>query len=340
MAVNLTAQQLAEQLGAELIGDGSVVLKRVATLQLAEGDCVSFVSNQKYVSQLAECKAGAVIVGQEIRQAKMPLLVMRDPYLGFQKAVVALHGYRKHPFDGIHPRANVDPSAQVGQRCVIYPGAYVGPGVQIGDDCIIYANATIYDQCVLGDRVIVHSGVVIGVDGYGYATSRGVHHKIPQVGNVVLEEDVEIGANCVIARGALESTRIGKGTKLDGLVMIGHGAEIGPYSLLVAQTAIGGSTVTGHHMVMGGQAGIAGHLTIGNLVTVAGGAGVTKDIADKQTVMMTPAMPVRDARRVIAAMKQLPRLVSQARELERFLAKARGEEPADATDQAPADAEE
>lgn len=335
--MNITAAELAQKVGAEVIGDGSVVLSRVAPLQEAKADAVSFVANPKYIPQLGTSDAGAVIVSRKVRQAKMTLLCVRDPYLAFQQTVVLLHGFRQHPFEGIHPKAHIEPSARIGQRCTIYPGVYVGPEVIIGDDCILYPNVSIYDRCVLGHRVIIHAGTVIGADGYGYATSQGIHHKIPQVGNVVLEDDVELGANCVVARGALESTRICQGTKLDALVMIGHGAEIGPHSLLVAQCGVGGSTITGHHTIMAGQSGIAGHLTIGSMVTVAGKSGVTKDIPENQVVMGIPAMPVHEARRIIAAGRRLPRIASQARELERFIAQMRGDDPATDKRQEPAE---
>ncbi len=175
---------------------------------------------------------------------------------------------------------------------MIYPGVFVGPGVRIGRDCVLYPNVVIYENCVLGDRVLIHAGTVIGVDGFGYATHGGVHHKIPQAGNVTIGDDVEIGANCTIARGALVNTLIGAGTKIDGLGMIGHGATIGPGCMIVAQVGIAGSTNVGKHVTMGGQVAITGHLTIGDGATLAGRSAVMTDIEPRAVVMGMPAMPV------------------------------------------------
>src|SRR3954471_9081542 len=219
----MTVTELAAAIGAEIVGgDGTAEVSSTATLEAARPGQVSFLANRRYMDQLAATRASAVIVAPGVKQEGVTLLKTPDPYFAFSKAVVALHGFRKHPFKGVHPRANVDETALVGEGSVIYPGAYVGLGATIGRDCIVYANASIYDGCVLGDRVIVHSSAVIGVDGFGYATNKGVHHKIPQIGNVVLEDDVEIGANTCIARAAMGSTVIGKGTKVDALVMVGH----------------------------------------------------------------------------------------------------------------------
>ena len=255
--------ELAERIGAELVGDPAIEVTRVNTLELAQPGEVSFLSNQKYARQIATTKASAVIVGPSETSDRVTLLRAKDPYFAFRQAVVALHGYRKHPFSGVHPAAHVDPTAQIGEGTVVYPGVYIGPGVKVGRECILYPNVVIYDGCVLGDRVIVHGGAVIGSDGYGYAFHGGVHNKIPQIGHVVLEDDVEIGANSVVARGAIGPTVIGQGTKLDAQVMVGHGVKIGPHSLLVAQVGVSGSTTIGHHATIAGQVGIAGHLKIG-----------------------------------------------------------------------------
>src|SRR4029078_8395987 len=187
---------------------------------------------------------------------------------------------------------------------------------KIGRDCIIYANASIYDDSVLGDRVILHSGTVIGVDGYGFATHKGEHHKIPQVGNVIVEDDVEIGACCSIERAALGSTVIGKGTKSDQLVFVGHGVKVGPHALLVAQTGIAGSVTLGHHVTLAGQTGVSGHLKIGNNVTIGAQSGVISDIDAQSTLVGSPAMPGAPARRVYMHFTQLPEIVERIKSLE------------------------
>jgi UDP-3-O-[3-hydroxymyristoyl] glucosamine N-acyltransferase len=230
--------------------------------------------------------------------------------------VVALHGYRQHPHTGISPQAHVDPAATIGEGSVLYPGVYVGPRARIGRDCILYPNSVVYDDCILGDRVTLHAGAVVGEDGFGYATHDGRHHKIPQVGIAVLEDDVEVGANCTIDRATLGSTVIGRGTKFGNLNNIGHGAKVGSDGLIVGLCGIAGSTSIGHHVTMAGQVGISGHLEIGDGVTMGAQAGVMNDIPDQTPVIGAPAMPAGDARRVYSIFRQLPALVERIRELE------------------------
>jgi UDP-3-O-[3-hydroxymyristoyl] glucosamine N-acyltransferase len=312
----MTVNELAAAIGAEVVGDSSVVVSSASTLEDAQAGQISFLSNRKYMKQLETTRESAVIVAPGVKQEGVTLLKTADPYFAFAQAVVALHGHRKHPHSGVHPKAHVDATAAVGEGTVVYPGAFVGPRAKIGRDCILYANAVIYNDCVLGDRVIVHAGAAIGQDGFGYATHKGVHHKIPQVGNVVLEDDVEIGANTCIARAALGSTVIAKGTKVDALVMVGHGTKVGDHSILVAQVGIAGSCTIGHHVTMAGQAGVAGHLKIGNLVTVAAQTGVMADIEDQTVVIGSPAMPASHARRVYTIFTQLPELLERVKKLE------------------------
>ncbi|MEO6436786.1 MAG: UDP-3-O-(3-hydroxymyristoyl)glucosamine N-acyltransferase [Tepidisphaeraceae bacterium] len=313
----MTVDELAREIGAEVVGDGSVIVTAAATLEDAQAGQVSFLANPKYTRQVETTQASAVIVPISTQAIEnVTLLKSADPYYAFMQAAVRLHGHRKHPHQGVHPRAFVDPAATIGENTIVYPGAYVGPRATIGRDCILYPNAVIYDDCVLGDRVIIHAGSVIGVDGYGYATHKGIHHKIPQVGNVVIEDDVEIGANCSIERAAMGSTTIGQGTKLDQLVVVGHGCKIGPHCLLVAQTGVSGSVTLGHHVILAGQTGVAGHLKVGNQVTVGAQSGVISDIEDQTTVMGSPAMPVSHARRVYMLFTQLPEIVERIKSLE------------------------
>ena len=313
----MTVAELAKEIGAEVVGDGSASVHSCATLEDAQPGQISFLANAKYAKQLETTQATAVIVAPSIKPAgAITLLKASDPYFAFRQAIVRLHGYRKHPHSGIHPKAHVEPSATIGEGTVIYPGVYVGPNVKIGRDCTLYANVVVYDECVLGDRVIVHAGAAIGADGYGFATHKGEHHKIPQVGNVIVEDDVEIGACCSIERAAMGSTLIGRGTKIDQLVVVGHGCRIGPHCLLVAQTGISGSVTLGHHVTLAGQTGVAGHLKIGNMVTAGAQSGIINDIEDQSTVMGSPAMPVAHARRVYIYFTQLPELVDRIKVLE------------------------
>ncbi len=311
--------ELAKWIGAEVVGDGSIEVNSANTLESATSGQLSFLANPKYVKQLETTQASAVVAGLNVTSDRVALLRANDPYYSFTQAVVILHGHRKHPHQGVHPQAHVDPTATVGEGTVIYPGCYVGPGVRIGRDCILYPNVVVYEKCVLGDRVTIHAGTIIGQDGYGYATHGGEHHKIPQVGNVIIEDDVEIGANCAIERATLGSTVIGKGNKWCDLIAIGHGTKVGPHGLLVAQVGIAGSTTVGHHVTIGGQAGLAGHLKIGDNVTIAAQAGVMNDVPDQSTILGAPGMPASQARRVYTHFMQLPELVDRIKKLEQAM---------------------
>lgn len=316
--MKVTTRELAGRIGAELVGDESVVIESAATLEEAGAGQVSFLSNPRYVGQLETTKASAVIVALGVKAEREGLILLRtaDPYYAFTQAMVLLHGYRRHPHDGVHPGAYVDATAKIGENTTIYPGVYVGPRAKIGNDCILYPNAVVYDDCVLGNRVTIHAGTVIGQDGFGYATVKGVHHKIPQAGNVVIGDDVEIGSNCAIERATLGSTVIGEGTKFCDLIAIGHGTKIGRHGLFVAQVGIAGSVKVGDHVTLAGQVGVAGHLKIGDNVTIGAQAGVINNVEDQQTLMGAPAMPVSHGRRVYSVFVQLPQLLDRIKKLE------------------------
>lgn len=341
---------LAVQIGAELrgpAGAGEVVIERCATLEAAGPAEISFLSNPKYASHLAATQAGAVVVSPEIQAEHLTLLVAGDPYYAFRNAVVALHGFRRHPAPGVSPEAFIDdtaeigelctirpfayiaPRAKIGKRCVIYPGCYIGKDAVIGDDCVLYPNVTIYERCVLGNRVTLHAGCVIGQDGFGYATHKGAHHKIPQTGNAVIEDDVEMGANCSVDRATLGSTVVGAGTKFSNSVTIGHGTKVGRHNLLVGLVGIAGSVEMGDYVVIGGHTGVAGHLKIGNQAQLAAHSGIMTDVPDKEQWGGTPALPLTEAKRVILVSRHLPDLAARVKKLERQLArlqdKPRGE---------------
>jgi UDP-3-O-[3-hydroxymyristoyl] glucosamine N-acyltransferase len=329
-----TLGELAEYVGGRVCGDPNVVIRSTATLGRAEQGDISFLTNRKYEKQLRTTKASAVIVGKETPPGPVSLLVTEDPYYAFMQTMVLLHGHRKHKKVGISPRASISNTAQIGSDChiydfatiadgarikdgcIIYPGVYVGQDVQIGSDTIIYPNVVIYDGCKIGNRVIINASSTIGEDGFGYATYKGVHHKIPQTGAVIIEDDVEIGACCGIERGTLSDTVIGQGSKLGDLVTIGHGTRIGPHCLLVAQVGIAGSTNIGHHCTVGGQVGIVGHIDIGNNVTVAAQAGVINSIPDNKVVLGAPAVEANLGRRAYSMIQYLPEMRQSIRELQ------------------------
>jgi UDP-3-O-[3-hydroxymyristoyl] glucosamine N-acyltransferase len=331
-----TLGELAEYVGGQVRGDHNVEIRSASTLGRAKEGDISFLANRKYEKHLQTTKASAVIVGKETANAvsAVPLLLADDPYYAFMQIMVLLHGHRKHKKIGISPRASISDSAKigidchihdfvviaddakVGNGCIIYPNAYIGRDVQLGNDCIIYPNAAVYDGCKIGNRVIINANSTIGEDGFGYASHNGVHHKIPQTGIVVIEDDVEIGACCGIERGTLGDTIIGQGSKLGDLVAIGHGAKIGPHCLLVAQVGIAGSTTLGHHCVVGGQVGIVGHVNIGNDVMIAAQAGVINNIGDGKVVLGAPAIDATHGKRAYSMIQYLPEMRQTIRKLE------------------------
>ena len=308
--------ELATRIEATIDGDANLDVSACNTLADAQPGQLSFLTNQKYAKDLATTKATAVVVGLGATSDRLTLLKSKDPYYSFQQAILWLHGHRKHPHAGVHERAFVDPSATVGEGSIIYPGVYLGPNVKVGRECVIYPNVVVYANCTIGNRVIIHAGTVIGEDGFGFATHKGEHHKIATLGNVVIEDDVEIGANCAIDSATFGSTVIGKGSKFSNLVAIGHNSRVGAHSLLVAQVGLAGSVQLGHHATLAGQVGIAHHLKLGDNVTVAAQSGVMNDVPDQTVVMGSPAMPAAQARRVYSLFTQLPDLLERIKRLE------------------------
>jgi UDP-3-O-[3-hydroxymyristoyl] glucosamine N-acyltransferase len=346
--MSMTLQELAEHVGAKLIGDGSVRVARCAPIDHAKHDEIAFLANVKYTRYLQNTNAAAVLVGKDIQPPDgLTLLVCDDPYYSFRNALIALHGHREHPQpmrsaadangtciselacvhenatigDGsqIHPNAVVESGASIGQRCVLYPGVYVGEHAVIGDDCILHPNVTVYDRCVLGNRVTLHSSTVVGQDGFGYATHQGAHHKIPQTGIVVLEDDVELGGGCAIERAAMGETRIGQGTKFADLISIGHGTRIGKHCLFVSFVGVSGSVEVGNYVVLGGQVGVTGHLKIGDGVQAMARSAIIRDVPPGTKVGGAPAVPADIARRNAMASVDLHELVKRVRDLERQL---------------------
>ncbi len=330
-----TLGELAEYVGGRVNGNPKVIIRSASTLGRAETGDISFLANRKYEKQLLSTKASAVIVGKDTPAASVSLLIAEDPYYAFMQIMVLLHGHRKHKKTGISPKASIADSAKIGtdcqigdfvtisdgvkikDGCIIYPGTFIGEDVQIGNDSIIYSNVTIYEGCKIGNRVIINSNTTIGEDGFSYATHKGVHHKIPQKGIVILEDDVEIGVCCGIERGTLSDTVIGQGSKLGDLVAIGHGVKIGQRCLLVAQVGVAGSTNIGNYCVIGGQAGIVGHINIGNNVTIGAQAGVINDIPDNIVVIGAPAVEAETARRAYSMIQYLPDMRQSIRQLQK-----------------------
>lgn len=309
---------------ATLEGDDREITA-VSTLEAAQPGQLTFLSNPKYARQLKSTRASAVVAASGV-EVSNGLAVVRceDPYAGVTVAIIAIHGHRRHPrWDAADP-TGIDPSAcigrnanigrhvtvaadaAIGDNATIYPGCYIGPGVRIGHDVTLYPNVVIYDGCELGNRVVVHAGSVIGQDGLGYAPVGEKWFKIPQVGRVVIGDDVEIGACCTIDRATLGETVIGSGTKFSNLVAIGHGSKIGENCMLVAQVGVAGSVTVGRHVTLAGQAGLAGHQTIGDGARIAAQSGVVGDVSAGATMLGSPAVEAGDAKRQYAAIKKLP----------------------------------
>ncbi len=321
---SVSVGEIVDLVAGQFAGDRDRAILSVAALAQAKGDQLSFLSNRKYAAELATTKAGAILVPKNLEGNDDRWIRVDDPYFAFARVMTRWFSNRPRP-KGISPKAVVAASAKLGDNVALGHFAIIGDGVVIGnnvtifqgvsieagsiigDDCIIYPNVVIYDGTRIGHRCIIHSGVVIGSDGYGFATHGGKHHKIPQIGIVRIEDDVEIGAGSTIDRAALGETVIGEGTKIDNLVQIGHNVKVGKHCLLVSQVGIAGSTELGDYVAVAGQSGFSGHLKIGNRVQVAAKSAVLDDVPDDTKVMGSPAVPFTEFARRHAALKKLAR---------------------------------
>jgi len=334
-----TLAELAALLDAQLLGDGSATITGVAGVREARPGDVTFLVNPRYESYLAETGATAVLVAEPRVGCPVAQLVCADPYFAFLRCVKIFRQERPRPPVGVHPTAVlganvrlghgvsigpyavIEDDAQLGDGAVVMAHSYVGHRARLGCEAFLYPQVVVREECVLGDRVVIHSGTVIGADGFGYAKDGEVYHKVPQVGNVVLEDDVEIGANTCVDRAATGTTRIGKGSKIDNLVQIGHNVQTGEHVIVAAMSGIAGSTRVGSHVTVGAQAGIVGHIELGDGATVATRGGVTKSVPAGSVVSgVFPARPHSIERRIQASIAKLPQLVTRLRELEQRLA--------------------
>jgi UDP-3-O-[3-hydroxymyristoyl] glucosamine N-acyltransferase len=327
-------RDLAERLACRLDGDGEVEIVRVAGIQDAQPGDLTFLANPKYEAAVARTRASAIVLQDEAGPAPCAMLRTREPYLAFARAV-GLFAPAWRPAPGVHAMAAVaadaaigrdvsigafvaiGDGASIGDGTVIFPNVTIGPGVRIGADCVIHSNVAIRERVTLGDRVVLQNGVVVGADGYGFVRrGDGTHEKIPQIARVVIEDDVELGANTTVDRPAVGETRIGRGTKIDNLVQIGHGVSVGRNVLMAAQVGIAGSTDVDDDVVFGGQVGVGGHLTIGRGAVAVGQSGVTNSLDAGAMVAGYPAIDSREWRKASVIFRRLPELKRRIEALE------------------------
>lgn len=342
----ITVDQLARQLNGDVVGDREREITNAKALQKATSDDATFVADDQNLRKLGKCLAGVVLVDAERLVAAQQLMslsnatfiVVADPLKAFIETMKHFRPQRARPAVGISPHAHVDPSAKIGADTNIHPGAVVGPdvvigtgcdihpgvvigaGCQIGDQTTIHPHAVLYPETTVGNRVLIHANAVIGADGFGYRFEQGRFVKIPQLGSVRIDDDVEIGACTTIDRGMVGPTIIGEGTKLDNLVMIAHNCELGKHNAFVSQVGLAGSVTTGDYVRCAGQVGIADHVHLGTGCTLAAKAGVHKDIPEGQTYVGVPAGPIDEQFKVVMAVQKTPEMRTQIRQLERQVA--------------------
>ena len=340
--MKVTLETVAKAIDGTVVGDGSIEITGVAGIREAREGELTFLAHPRYEEYLEQTRASAVIVAENHRTTRKTLVQNPNPYLAFLKAVRFFQGEACPPVPGIHASAvvaksaHVDPTAQlgphvvledgvrIGPRTAIQAGCFVGANASVGADCVLYPNVTVREGCELMDRVIVHSGTVIGSDGFGFIRDGEIHRKLPQVGNVVVEEDVELGACVTIDRATTGTTRIGAGSKIDNLVQIGHNVVIGRHCIIVAQVGISGSTVLGDNVTLAGQVGVVGHIEIGSGAMVGAQSGISKSVPPGEKMFGSPAQPLAVAKRIEASIRNLPELIQTVRRLKRRLDQLEG----------------
>jgi len=335
--VEISLAELAGKIGGRLEGDDRVLIGSVAPIEIATEGEISFVANSSYAKFVESTNASALILDEDTPSAGKPCIRHNNPYLAFALCLDILYPTPRQVEPGIHESsviaqtARIDSSAGIGPLCHVCDGAaigensqlissiYIGKDVSIGKNCLFYPGVMIMNGCRIGDNVIVHSSTVIGSDGFGFAEHEQGIKKVKQIGWVEIGDEVEIGSNCSIDRGALGPTRIGHGTKIDNLVQVAHNVQIGAFSILVSQVGVAGSTKIGNGVVLAGQVGVVGHLNIGDGVKVAAQSGVSHSIEAGKIVLGSPAREIGLARRIEASASRLPELLKRVKQLEKKL---------------------
>lgn len=338
----MTLADIAAKVGGVVTGDGQVLITGLGKIQEAHQGELTFLANPRYAKFVASTRASAIILGEDF-QGECPISAIRvkEPYFAFLKVARLFYPPEETLPVGIHPLAVVDQSAVLGpdvaigplavigrgvclgREVKIYPGVVLYPKVKVGDYSVIHANVTVREDVEIGKRVIIHSGAVLGADGFGFVYEGGHYEKLPQTGTVIIEDDVEIGANTTIDRATLGATIVRRGVKLDNLIQIAHNVEIGEHTVIAAQAGISGSTRVGKRVKIGGQAGFVGHVTIGDDASVGGQAGVTKDVPPGTFVIGYPAREMSAYHRSLVALARLPELLKRVKALEKEVEKLR-----------------
>lgn len=337
-------KELADMLGAELTGPADVDILGAAGLHEAGEGQITFITGKNHLKDLEHSRASAALVPLDTPALHLPLLRLNNPRLAFARTLELFY-VKPYQASGISEKAAIganvvigaDPSihpfvvladdVKIGERVTLYPGVSIGRDSVVDDDSIIHANVSIGGNIRIGKRVIIHAGTVLGSDGFGFVTDNGRHHKVPQVGGVIIEDDVEIGGNCTIDRATLGNTLIKKGTKLDNQVHVAHNVTIGEHCLIAGQVGIAGSSTLGNSVMFGGQVGVADHITVGDRVMAGGGSGITRDVEAGQVVAGYYAMPIRDWLKAQSLLPKLPALKKRIDDLEKQINELRTEKP-------------
>lgn len=333
--MNKTLGEIAQFVGGEVVGDKNLIISGLSGIKEAKGGDLTFVANSKYFSLVEATNASAILVPTEFSVKNKAIVRTENPSLAFAKIASDFINDQSDQLKGIHKTAIVANDAKIGKNVYIGPyvvvqertvigddtaihaGCFVGHDTSIAKGCKIYPNATIRERISIGNNVIIHSGTVIGSDGFGFVNVEGVHEKIPQIGTVVIEDNVEIGANVTVDRARFDKTFIGRGTKIDNLVQIAHNVIIGENCIIIAQVGISGSSTVGKNAILAGQVGVVGHLTIGEGAIIAAQSGVSKSILPHEKVFGSPAKPHKVAKRIHASVQRLPQYIETLKELEK-----------------------
>ena len=344
--MEFSVEQIASFLHGEVVGDGTIKVSNLSKIDDGKPGTLSFLANSKYTHHIYDTKASAVLVRRDFipeQEVKTTLIKVDDPYACLALLLNMVDQATRPQKSGIEDNAYIADSAtlgedvyvgafayisnnvSIGSNSKIYPQSYIGDNVKIGTNCIIYPGVKIYHNCVIGNNVIIHAGTVIGSDGFGFAPQNGEYVKIAQIGNVIIEDNVEIGSNTSIDRATMGSTVVKRGAKLDNLIQVAHNVEVGESTVMAAQVGIAGSTKIGKHCMIGGQVGFAGHITIGDNVNIGAQSGIPNSVESKSNLLGYPAIPIKEFARQVVLVKRLPEINSSIKELQKEIEKLKAQ---------------